>query len=228
VSVNPNTALVIFSGGQDSTTCLYWALKNFDRVEAITFDYGQRHLVELDLARELCRKLNVPHKVVDAGFIGQLSTSALTDTSVEIKNDGGYQNLPSTFVPGRNVFFFSMATAYALPKGIREIVSGVCQTDYSGYPDCREDFVKALEKALSLGMDGPLTLHSPLMHLTKAETFKLAADLNCLESVLWDTNTCYQGERQKKNSWGYGCGSCPACELRKKGFEEYIKVYGNS
>ncbi len=219
------SALVVFSGGQDSTTCLYWALNKFDVVETITFNYGQKHTVELECAKRICELNAVPQRIVDISSFGSLNANALTDASIPVSNTGGFQNLPSTFVPGRNAVFFTYAAAFAATRGIRDIVSGVCQTDYSGYPDCRDDFVAAQEKALSLAMDTSFTFHRPLMFLTKAETFQLAHRLNALDAVIEHSHTCYEGNRVDFHAWGYGCGSCPACELRKKGYEEFRKIF---
>ena len=218
-----NDALVIFSGGQDSAICLYWAKKNFSNVQALTFDYGQRHHVEIECAVKICRDLKVPQKIVSLDMLAQLNSNALTDSNVEVKHDGGFHELPSTFVPGRNALFLTLAASFAVPRGMQNLVMGVCQTDYSGYPDCRQDFISSMEKSLGLALDTSLKVHTPLMHLTKAETFALAVELSCLEIVISDTNTCYKGERKVLHAWGYGCAECPACLLRKKGFEEYQK-----
>ncbi|HVJ65129.1 MAG TPA: 7-cyano-7-deazaguanine synthase QueC [Bdellovibrionota bacterium] len=216
------SALMIFSGGQDSTTCLYWAIKKYDHVEAITFDYRQRHRTELDCAQRICEKLAIPQKIVNIDFLSTFHKNALTSDEVEVSHEGGLNNLPSTFVPGRNALFFTIGAALAVSRGIDTLVSGVCQTDYSGYPDCRDDFVRAQEKTLSLAMGSPIYIETPLMHLTKAETFRLAADLGELKSVVEDSHTCYEGDRTQLHAWGYGCGKCPACELRRRGFEEFL------
>lgn len=215
--------LIVLSGGQDSVTCLYWAKQKFgvEGLHAITFDYGQRHHVELQCARNVCEMNGVPQKIVNMDFVASLSQNALTDSSATLTADGGYKNLPSSFVPGRNALFLTLASAYAAPQGCTNIVMGVCQTDYSGYPDCRLEFVKSMEESLSLALDVRLHFHTPLMFLTKAQTFQLSEDLGCLDVVIEESNTCYRGHRQDRFEWGYGCGDCPACELRKKGFEEY-------
>ena len=218
------SALVIFSGGQDSTTCLYWALKKYDHVQAITFDYRQRHRTELECAQRICERLDIPQKVVNIDFLSTFHKNALTSDDVEMNLDGGLNNLPSTFVPGRNALFFTIGAALAVSRGIDTLVSGVCQTDYSGYPDCREDFVRAQEKTLSLAMGSPIRIEAPLMNLTKAETFRLAADLGELKSVVEDSHTCYEGDRTQLHAWGYGCGKCPACVLRRRGFEEFLNA----
>lgn len=216
-------ALVVFSGGQDSTTCLLWALRNFSEVEAINFFYGQRHTIERDCASKIAKKLNVKYYEVDLGFLQHLSPNALTGAE-EISLSGGYKDLPSTFVVGRNALFLTVAVSFGLPRGFNEFVFGACQVDFSGYPDCREEFIQAQAKTLSLATDSSVKIHTPLMNLTKAQTFALAQELNGLDLVLEESHTCYQGDRSHKHAWGYGCGTCPACELRKKGFEEY----GNS
>lgn len=203
-------ALVVFSGGQDSTTCLAWALKEFDEVFALTFDYGQRHHVEIDQARSLAESIGVKHEVMEIDIFSNLSKNALTH-DVDI-NPGSKSELPSTFVPGRNQIFLSLACIKAYQLGITDVVTGVCQTDYSGYPDCRDEFVKSLEKTSSLAMDRNFTIHTPLMFLTKAETVKLMDDLGYLD-LLRESHTCYRGLRP-------ACGSCPSCEQRLKGFAE--------
>ncbi|MEZ4814044.1 MAG: 7-cyano-7-deazaguanine synthase QueC [Bdellovibrionota bacterium] len=212
--------LVVFSGGQDSTTCLLWALKNFKEVEAVNFDYGQRHTIERECALKIAQKLNVPYHEVNLGFLQTLSTNSLT-SETEISLSGGYKDLPSTFVVGRNALFLTVAVSFGLPRGFNDFVFGACQVDYSGYPDCREEFIQSQAKTLSLATDSEVKLHTPLMNLTKADTFALAADLGGLDLVLEDSHTCYKGERSTRHSWGYGCGTCPACDLRRKGFEEY-------
>lgn len=217
------SALVIFSGGQDSTTCLYWALKEYDYVEAITFDYRQRHKLEIECAKEICEKLKVPQTTVNIDFLAGFHKNALTHSEVKVEGAGGLNDLPSTFVPGRNALFFTVAAALAVSRQIGTLVSGVCQTDYSGYPDCREEFVRSQEQTLSLAMGSKIIIKTPLMNLTKAETFELASDLGALKSVIVDSHTCYEGDRTKLHDWGYGCGVCPACELRKKGYDEFLQ-----
>lgn len=220
--MSTTSALVIFSGGQDSTTCLYWALKEYDYVEAITFDYKQRHHMEIECSQEICQKLKVPQKVVNIDFLSTFHRNALTHEDVKVESNGGLNDLPSTFVPGRNALFFTIAAAFGVSRQINTLVSGVCQTDYSGYPDCREEFVRSQEETLSLAMGSKVILKAPLMHLTKAQTFRLADELGALSSVVADSHTCYEGDRSFLHAWGYGCGSCPACVLRKKGFEEFL------
>ena len=215
-------ALVVFSGGQDSTTLLYWALKNYSQVDAITFDYGQRHRVELECAKNLCVKLGVPQQLVSLDFLADFTPNALTHSHIEIRAQGALKDLPSTFVPGRNALFLTLAAAAAVAKGYSEIVIGVCQTDYSGYPDCRQDFIESMQQSLSLAMGQNILIRTPLMSLTKAETFQLAKDLGVLESVIEDSHTCYAGNRKDRHPWGYGCGTCPACDLREKGYRAFL------
>ncbi|WP_332694666.1 7-cyano-7-deazaguanine synthase QueC [Halalkalibacter lacteus] len=209
-------AVVVFSGGQDSTTCLLWALERFEEVATVTFDYGQRHHDEIECAREIAQELGVSFHVLDMKLINQLSANALTRSDIEVKA-GENGELPSTFVPGRNHLFLSFAAVYAQAIGARHIITGVCETDFSGYPDCRDSFVKSLNVTLNLAMDEQFVIHTPLMWLNKAETWKLADQLDALDFVKEKTLTCYQGVR------GNGCGECPACELRRKGLESYIE-----
>jgi 7-cyano-7-deazaguanine synthase len=225
------SALVLFSGGQDSATCLAWALDRFDHVETIGFDYGQRHRVELDVRPTVldrlrhefpdwAAKLGDDHRI-DAGIVGTLSETALTrETEIAMQADG----LPNTFVPGRNLLFLTMAATIAYRRGIKHIVTGVCETDYSGYPDCRDDTIKALQLALNLGMDRRFVLHTPLMWIDKAETWAMAEALGgaALVSLInRETHTCYLGDRGTLHPWGYGCGHCPACDLRAEGWAGY-------
>ncbi|WML52925.1 7-cyano-7-deazaguanine synthase QueC [Neobacillus sp. PS3-12] len=210
-------AVVVFSGGQDSTTCLFWALKQFKEVEAVTFDYNQRHRLEIECAANIAKELGVRHHILDMSLLNQLAPNALTrsDIPVEDGEDGG---LPSTFVPGRNLLFLSFAGVLASQIRAKHIVTGVCETDFSGYPDCRDIFIKSLNVTLNLSMDSQFVIHTPLMWLNKAETWKLADDLNALDFVREKTLTCYNGIIAD------GCGECPACRLRKKGLDEYLKV----
>jgi 7-cyano-7-deazaguanine synthase len=224
-----NSALVLFSGGQDSTTCLAWALERFDRVETVAFDYRQRHRIELDqrlIVLEEIRnrfpkwaaRLGQDH-FVDMAVLGQISETSLTrDVAFAMEKDG----LPNTFVPGRNLLFFTFAAAIAWRRHIRNMVGGMCETDFSGYPDCRDTTIKALQVALNLGMDRDFVLHTPLMWIDKAETWALAQRLggdSLVELILDQTHTCYRSERGPRHAWGHGCGECPACVLRKRGFE---------
>ena len=204
-------ALVVFSGGQDSTTCLVWAMKKFEQVFALTFDYGQRHRIEIEQAKKIAKICGVNHEVMSFDLFSKLSKNALTDTAVSI-DAGSATELPSTFVPGRNLIFLSLAAIKAYQLGISELVAGVCQTDYSGYPDCRNDFITSLEQSISLAMNKKFTIHTPLMWLTKGATVQLMKDLGKLD-LLKESHTCYEGFRP-------ACGKCPACLLRLKGFTE--------
>ena len=227
----PEKGLVLFSGGQDSTTCLAWALERFAAVETIGFDYRQRHRIELEcrnavlsrLRREFPRwdrKLGEDH-LVDLGVLGQLSDTALTgETAIAFTESG----LPNTFVPGRNLLFFTFAAVVGYRRGARHLVGGMCETDYSGYPDCRDDTLKALQAALSLGMDHRFVIHTPLMWRDKAASWAFALRLGgaaFVELVREETHSCYFGDRTHRHHWGYGCGACPACELRRKGWEVF-------
>ena len=229
---DPRTALVLFSGGQDSTVCLAWALSRFARVETIGFDYGQRHHIELVCRRvvrdELRRqfpawagRLGDDH-LLDLRTLGQIGDTALTHERVI---EWQANQLPNTFVPGRNLLFFGYASAVAYRRGASVLVGGMCETDYSGYPDCRDNTLKALQVALSLGLDAPMTVETPLMFLTKAQTWALADELGGAplnELIAEHTHTCYLGERGQRQPWGHGCGHCPACELRRKGHEAWL------
>ncbi|WP_374720115.1 7-cyano-7-deazaguanine synthase QueC [Parageobacillus toebii] len=208
-------AIVVFSGGQDSTTCLFWALKQFDEVEAVTFDYGQRHRLEIEVAASIAKELGVPHTVLDMSLLNQLAPNALTRSDIAIEQNEG--QLPSTFVDGRNLLFLSFAAVLAKQKGARHLVTGVCETDFSGYPDCRDIFIKSLNVTLNLAMDYQFVIHTPLMWLTKAQTWKLADELGAFDFVRTKTLTCYNGVIAD------GCGECPACVLRRRGLEEYMK-----
>lgn len=217
---SPGTdALVLFSGGQDSTTCLFWAKEHFETVRAIGFDYGQRHKVELQQARTIAEKAEVPFAVLDVE--GILEGSALTehkkDVSAAHEKD---EDLPASFVPGRNALFLSLAASHAYNHDMTDLVGGMCQTDYSGYPDCRRVFIDSMEASLSLALDVDVRIHTPLMYLTKAETWKLASDLGVLEIVRRDSHTDYNGDRSQFNEWGYGKLDNPASKLRAKGYWE--------
>ena len=227
-----DTALVLFSGGQDSTVCLAWALERFARVETIGFDYGQRHAVELTVRARLRERMSALNgrwaqrlgddHLLKLDTLGAISDTALTRaTEIELAGNG----LPSTFVPGRNLVFFCFAGALAYRRGVRHLVAGMCETDYSGYPDCRDDTVKAMQVALSLGLDKRITIHTPLMWIDKADTFAMAEEVGgkaFLDLVIEDSHSCYLGERAKRHDWGYGCGTCPACELRAQGFAKFM------
>lgn len=231
MGLEDDTALVLFSGGQDSTVCLAWALQRFARVETVGFAYGQRHAVELDVrpaVRAALRSLD-PHwaerlgedHVIDLASLGQMSETALTrDVAIEMADNG----LPTTFVPGRNLVFLTFAAALAYRRGARHLVGGMCETDYSGYPDCRDDTIKAMQVALSLGMDRRFVVHTPLMWIDKAATFALAQEIGgdrLVQAVVELTHSCYLGDRSRRHDWGYGCGECPACQLRAAGFAKW-------
>ena len=208
-------AIVVFSGGQDSTTCLFWALETFKKVEAVTFNYNQRHKAEIECAEKIAKDLNVHHTILDMSLLNQLAPNALTRDSIEIKA-GEEGSLPSTFVDGRNLLFLSFAAVAAKTKGLRHLVTGVCETDFSGYPDCRDIFIKSLNVTLNLSMDYQFVIHTPLMWINKAQTWEMADKLGKLEYIRTQTLTCYNG------IMGDGCGACPACQLRSKGLAEYL------
>ena len=224
-------ALVLFSGGQDSTVCLAHALARYDAVETVGFSYGQRHRVELDCRPRIREKLAAldsawaaklgDDHVIDLAVLGSLSETALTrETQIHIADSG----LPTTFVPGRNLMFFTLAAALAWRRGVRHLVGGMCETDYSGYPDCRDDTLKALQVTLNLGMEQRFVIETPLMWLTKPQTWQLAEDLGgaaLVDLILEETHSCYLGTRNVRHPWGYGCGTCPACQLRARGYEAY-------
>jgi len=226
-------ALVLFSGGQDSTTCLAWALNRFKRVETVGFDYGQRHAIEMecrpplltairDMRPEWATRLGEDH-VIDLKVLGDISETALTrDAEITMQANG----LPTTFVPGRNLVFLTFAAATAYRRHLGHIVGGMCETDYSGYPDCRDETIKSMQRTLQLGMDTDMEIHTPLMWLDKSQTWDMAHDMAGKELVALiceETHTCYLGERGERHDWGYGCGECPACALRKKGWEGFIE-----
>ncbi|MDR2497446.1 MAG: 7-cyano-7-deazaguanine synthase QueC [Tannerellaceae bacterium] len=213
----PASALVLFSGGQDSTTCLFWAIKRFRSVRALCFGYGQRHALETEVARRIAGEAGIPFQLLDASVIAALSANALTDLDMAVDREKPEGALPNTFVPGRNLLFLTFAAAIARSHGIFNLVTGVSQADYSGYPDCREPFVRAAAEAISLAMDERFTIHTPLMHLSKADTWRLADELGVLSTVRDKTLTCYNG------LIAYGCGECPACRLRNNGLEEYMR-----
>jgi 7-cyano-7-deazaguanine synthase len=224
-------ALVLFSGGQDSATCLAWALERFDRVETLGFDYGQRHRVELTCRAVFRDALTAkspdwaarlgPDHTLALDALRAVSDTALTrETVIAMGEDG----LPNTFVPGRNIVFLTFAAALAYRRGLRHVIGGMCETDYSGYPDCRDDTIKALQVALNLGMARRFVLHTPLMWIDKAATWRLAEQLGgpaLVDLVVEHTHSCYLGDRTKRHAWGYGCGTCPACDLRRNGWEGY-------
>lgn len=208
--------LVVFSGGQDSTTCLFWAKREFKEVYAVSYRYGQKHEIEVELARKIAEKAGVLFEVMNIPLVGQLGHNSLTDSSIEMDQEVPEKGLPNTFVPGRNMFFMSIAAVYARERGIRHLVTGVSQTDYSGYPDCRDAFVKSLNVTLNLAMDYQFVLHTPLMWIDKAQTWELADQLGVLDLVRNETLTCYNGIP------GDGCGHCPSCKLRNEGLQKYL------
>lgn len=225
-------ALVLFSGGQDSTTCLAWALSRYQHVETIGFDYGQRHAIELSMRPQVLQKIRTissdwNHRlgedhVIDLSLISQLSHTAMTENiAIQMQENG----LPNTFVPGRNLMFMLVAATLAYRRQLGVLVGGMCETDFSGYPDCRDDSLKALQVAINLGMASRLNIETPLMWIDKAQSWRLADSLGgnaLIELIRHDTHTCYLGERGQMHAWGHGCGSCPACELRAKGYQEFI------
>jgi 7-cyano-7-deazaguanine synthase len=228
------TALVLFSGGQDSTTCLAWALDRFDRVETIGFDYGQRHRVELDIRPDILSRIRATFPawasrlgddhLIDLKSLGAISDTALTTGAAIALADSG---LPNTFVPGRNLLFLTYAGAVAYRRDLKHLVTGVCETDYSGYPDCRDDTIKAFQVALNLGTERRFVVDTPLMWSDKAETWALANKLGGAELVdiiIEHSHTCYQGDREHRHAWGYGCGNCPACDLRARGYAAWASA----
>jgi 7-cyano-7-deazaguanine synthase len=234
MNLDNTAALVLFSGGQDSATCLAWALERFSTVETVGFDYGQRHRVELEVRQtflgelrsrfpEWAGRMGEDH-LLDMSVLGKVSDTALTrDVEISMLESG----LPNTFVPGRNIVFVTFAAALAYRRGLKHLITGVCETDYSGYPDCRDDTLKALQVALNLGMESRFVVHTPLMWIDKAETWRLAERLGgpeFVELVREVTHTCYAGDRTQLHAWGYGCGRCPACELRQQGYETFKGV----
>jgi 7-cyano-7-deazaguanine synthase len=230
-AMSNDAALVLFSGGQDSTVCLAWALERFARVETVGFDYSQRHAVELEVRPRVraglaalrpgwADRLGDDH-VVSIEALAAISDTALTrEVAITVADDG----LPTTFVPGRNLIFLSFAAALAYRRGARHLVAGMCETDFSGYPDCRDDTVKAMQVALNLGLDSRFVVHTPLMWIDKAATFALAQELGgpgLVDLLVEETHTCYLGDRSRRHPWGYGCGECPACRLRAEGFKRW-------
>jgi 7-cyano-7-deazaguanine synthase len=227
------SAMVLFSGGQDSATCLAWALRNYDKVETIGFTYNQRHKVELDCRKVVLDKIRKIHPhwgtclsddhLIDLSLLSGLGETALTaDIQIKLQENG----LPNTFVPGRNLFFFVSAATIAYRRGISILVGGMCETDFSGYPDCRDNTIKAIQLAINLGLDSKINIETPLMWLTKSETWGLAKEIgggDLIKLIVDETHTCYKGDRSEKHEWGFGCGDCPACDLRKNGYMEFVK-----
>ena len=217
---NSQSALVLFSGGQDSTTCLFWAIKNFGEVKALCFTYGQRHSLEVEVAHKIAKELNVPFQVLDASIISQLADNSLTNHQMIMDQEKPTDSYPNTFVPGRNLFFLSFGAVIARAHGIKNIVTGVSQADYSGYPDCRDTFIRSANTTLNLSMDEQFIIHTPLMWLSKAETWALADELGAFEFIKKNTLTCYNGIVSD------GCGNCPACKLRAEGIKSYEAMLG--
>lgn len=223
-------AVVALSGGQDSTTCLYHARERYAPVKAVSFDYGQRHRVELEVAASIADGAGVDHTILQVPALGELADAGLTNPDIALAADAtGTGNtyaeergLPSSFVPGRNLILLGLAAAYGLPRGLPVLVTGVCQEDRAGYPDCRGEFVRALEVAIKVGMDHPgFKIDAPLLTRSKVQTWQLAHELGCLDAVIEDSHTCYEGDHTNRHAWGYGCGECPACELRRDSFTEW-------
>mgnify|MGYP001277495564 CR=1 FL=1 len=232
MSLDNRRAIVLFSGGQDSTVCLYWAMKRYDQVETVGFNYGQQHVVELDCRRQIRKQLQkcfplVANRLgkdhlVDASVLSEITESALTAGGAI---DEGPSGLSTAFVPGRNIIFLTLAAVIAHRRKVKHLVGGMCETDFSGYPDCRDDSVKAIQVALNLAIGANFVIETPLMWIGKAETWSLAKELGgdaLLELILEETHTCYLGDRSVRHTWGYGCGNCPACVLRKRGYERFV------
>jgi 7-cyano-7-deazaguanine synthase len=216
--IKDESAVVLFSGGQDSTTCLFWAKKQFKKVYALSFLYGQKHQKEVEIARNIAEKAGIEFHQIDASFISKLGSSSLTDTSIEMDQEKPAESFPNTFVPGRNLFFLSIAAVFAREHGVRHLVTGVSQTDFSGYPDCRDSFIKSLNVTINLAMDEQFVIHTPLMWIDKTETWALADELGVFDLVRYETLTCYNGVPAD------GCGHCPSCKLRNHGLQEYLKI----
>lgn len=212
------SAIVVFSGGQDSTTCLFWAKKKFKKVIAVSFNYNQKHIKELECAEAICKEHGFEHVTLDLGLLNQLAPNSLTRSDIEVENDVPKDKLPNSFVDGRNLLFLSFVAILAKQRGIKHIVTGVSQSDFSGYPDCRDVFIKSLNVTLNLSMDYEFVIHTPLMWIDKMETWKLADELGVLDLIRTETLTCYNG------IIGDGCGECPSCVLRRKGLEAYLKT----
>lgn len=215
-------AVVVFSGGQDSTTCLFWAKERYEEVIAVSFDYNQKHKFELECAKEICKKHNVEHHILDLSLLNQLAPNSLTRVDMEVDKDAPKEGLPNTFVDGRNMLFLSFVAVFAKQRDIKNIITGVSQSDFSGYPDCRDVFIKSLNVTLNLAMEYEFVIETPLMWINKEETWKLANDLGVLDIVKNETLTCYNG------IIGNGCGECPACKLRKRGYVDFKSKYLNN
>ncbi|MGJ0907617.1 7-cyano-7-deazaguanine synthase QueC [Clostridium botulinum] len=217
--MNKEKAIVVFSGGQDSTTCLFWAKKKYKEVIAVSFDYNQKHKLELECAKDICKKYNIEHQILDLNLLNQLAPNSLTRQDITVDKSAPKEGVPNSFVDGRNLLFLSFVAVFAEQRGINAIITGVSQSDFSGYPDCRDVFIKSLNVTLNLAMDYEFEILTPLMWINKAETWKMAYDLGVLDIVKAETLTCYNGIKAD------GCGECPACKLRKKGYLEFEKEY---
>ncbi|WP_315122406.1 7-cyano-7-deazaguanine synthase QueC [uncultured Clostridium sp.] len=215
--MNKEKAVVVFSGGQDSTTCLFWAKKKFKEVIAVSFDYNQKHILELECAKDICKKYNVEHHILDLNLLNQLAPNSLTRVDIEVDKEAPEAGVPNSFVDGRNMLFLSFVAVFAKQRGINTIITGVSQSDFSGYPDCRDVFIKSLNVTLNLAMDYQFEILTPLMWINKAEVWKMAKELDILNIIREETLTCYNGIK------GDGCGECPACKLRKNGYLEFLK-----
>ncbi len=213
---NKDAAVVVFSGGQDSTTCLLWAMDRYKKVYAISFDYGQRHKLELECAKEICQKYNIEHEILDMSLLNQLAPNSLTRTNIVVDEDAPSEGTPNSFVEGRNMVFLTFVAIYAKQKKVTDIITGVSQSDFSGYPDCRDIFIKSLNTTLNLAMDYEFDIITPLMWLNKEETWEMADELGGFDVIRDMTLTCYNGIK------GDGCGNCPSCKLRKKGLDAYL------
>ena len=217
--MNKEKAIVVFSGGQDSTTCLFWAKKRYKEVIAVSFDYNQKHKLELECAKDICKKHNVEHHILDLNLLNQLAPNSLTRQDIVVDKSAPTDSVPNSFVDGRNMLFLTFVGVFAKQRGINNIITGVSQSDFSGYPDCRDVFIKSLNVTLNLAMDYEFEILTPLMWIDKGETWKMAYDLGVLDIVKEETLTCYNG------IIGNGCGECPACKLRKNGYLEFKKLY---
>ena len=218
-NINNDKAVVVFSGGQDSTTCLFWAKQRFKEVIAVSFDYNQKHISELQCAKDICNKYNVEHHILDMSLLNQLAPNSLTRVDINVDKTTKEGELPNSFVDGRNLLFLTFVAVFAKQRNINHIITGVSQSDFSGYPDCRDVFIKSTNVTLNLAMDYEFVIHTPLMFIDKCETWKLAYDLDVLDIVKNETLTCYNGIK------GNGCGDCPACNLRKNGYLEFKSKY---
>lgn len=217
--MNKEKAIVVFSGGQDSTTCLFWAKKKYKEVVAVSFDYNQKHKLELECAKDICEKYNIEHKILDLNLLNQLAPNSLTRQDINVDKSAPKEGVPNSFVDGRNLLFLSFVAVFAKQRGINTIITGVSQSDFSGYPDCRNVFIKSLNVTLNLAMDYEFEILTPLMWINKAETWKMAYDLGVLDIVKEETLTCYNGIKAD------GCGECPSCKLRKNGYLEFEREY---